>query len=65
MWKNCPADALQLVTEDSLTRLAKTRRLRTARQEIRPLAYRGYTTQWGSKQQSRAYAGDAAARRTG
>lgn len=33
---NCPADALQLVTEDSLTRLAKTRRLRTARQEIRP-----------------------------
>lgn len=34
--ENCPADALQLVTEDSLTRLAKTRRLRTARQEIRP-----------------------------
>lgn len=29
--ENCPADALQLVTEDSLTRLAKTRRLRTAR----------------------------------
>lgn len=62
--ENCPADALQLVTEDSLTRLAKTRRLRTARQEIR-LAYRGYTTQWDSKQQSRAYAGDAATRRTG
>ncbi len=34
--ENCPADALQLVTEDSLTRLAKTRRLRTARQEIHP-----------------------------
>ncbi|EMU8278097.1 oxidoreductase FeS-binding subunit [Salmonella enterica] len=31
--ENCPADALQLVTEDSLTRLAKTRRLRTAQQE--------------------------------
>lgn len=34
--ENCPADALQLVTEASLTHLAKTRRLRTARQEIRP-----------------------------
>lgn len=34
--ENCPADALQLVTEGSLTRLAKARRLRTARQENQP-----------------------------
>ncbi|EHG7613157.1 TPA: formate-dependent uric acid utilization protein AegA [Citrobacter sedlakii] len=34
--ENCPADALQLVTEGSLARLAKARRLRTARQEIQP-----------------------------
>lgn len=31
--ENCPADALQLVTEAALTGLAKNRRLRTARQE--------------------------------
>ncbi|WP_336221291.1 formate-dependent uric acid utilization protein AegA [Citrobacter amalonaticus] len=34
--ENCPADALQLVTEGALTRLAKARRLRTARQESQP-----------------------------
>lgn len=34
--EKCPADALQLVTEGSLARLAKARRLRTARQEIQP-----------------------------
>ncbi|MEB0951287.1 formate-dependent uric acid utilization protein AegA [Citrobacter sedlakii] len=34
--ENCPADALQLVTEGSLARLAKARRLHTARQEIQP-----------------------------
>ncbi|VDZ77579.1 oxidoreductase Fe-S binding subunit [Salmonella bongori] len=34
--ENCPADALQLVTEASLTRLAKARRLRSARQESHP-----------------------------
>lgn len=34
--ENCPADALQLVTEASLTRLSKARRLRTARQENQP-----------------------------
>lgn len=34
--ENCPADALQLVTEGGLARLAKARRLRTARQEIQP-----------------------------
>lgn len=34
--ENCPADALQLVTEGSLARLAKARRLRTTRQEIQP-----------------------------
>ncbi|ESJ23080.1 putative oxidoreductase Fe-S binding subunit [Salmonella enterica subsp. enterica serovar Anatum str. USDA 100] len=47
--ENCPADALQLVTEDSLTRLAKTRRLRTARQEIRPWHTVDYTTQLGQQ----------------
>ena len=34
--ENCPADALSLVTESSLTGLAKARRLRTARQENQP-----------------------------
>lgn len=62
--ENCPADALQLVTEDSLTRLAKRDGCVPPGRRF-ALAYRGYTTQWGSKQQSRAYAGDAAARRTG
>ena len=34
--ENCPADALSLVTPDSLNQLARTRRLRTARHEAQP-----------------------------
>lgn len=33
---NCPADALQLVTSDTLSGLSKSRRLRAARQEATP-----------------------------
>lgn len=34
--ENCPADALQLVTDAALSGMAKSRRLRTARQEQQP-----------------------------
>ena len=34
--ENCPADALQLVTDVALSGMAKSRRLRTARQEHQP-----------------------------
>ncbi|EZJ97209.1 glutamate synthase, small subunit domain protein [Escherichia coli 1-250-04_S1_C3] len=34
--ENCPADALQLVTDAALSGMAKSRRLRTARQEHQP-----------------------------
>ncbi len=34
--QNCPADALQLVTDVALSGMAKSRRLRTARQEHQP-----------------------------
>ncbi|WP_342324085.1 formate-dependent uric acid utilization protein AegA [Kosakonia sp. BYX6] len=34
--QNCPADALQLVNNDTLAELAKARRLRTASQEAQP-----------------------------